>query len=92
MFSKFNLDIVFQLILMSWHPSKLTVQPYGSDHFRSLKATRKRLDYEIPGPLYIHHWLKPVSDRIDVFSRNWRPRDYIEGLWWNASCLFSVSS
>ena len=40
--------------------------------------TRKRLDNDIPGPLYIHRWLKPaadhkntkVSSKIHLFSRN----------------------
>ena len=43
-----------------------------------MRATRKRLDYDIPGPLYCHRWMKPASDRMEVWNRNWRPRDYIE--------------
>ena len=30
------------------------------------------------GPLYIHRWLKPYSDRLEIWDRNWRPRDYHE--------------
>ena len=38
--------------------------------------TRKRVDYNIPGPLYIHRWLKPGPDYISPeTSMKWVPRD-----------------
>ena len=52
-------------------------QPYGPDVSRS-DVTRKRLDNDIPGPLYIHRWLKPAADhkhtkvslKLYLFSKN----------------------
>ena len=41
--------------------------------------TRKRLDNDIPGPLYIHRWLKPAADhKYSKHNRHWRPGDHIE--------------
>lgn len=52
---------------------------YNPEAFRAEEATRRRLDTDIPGPLYLHRWLKPALDeRMSKFSRNWRPGDAIE--------------
>ena len=52
---------------------------YATEVKRTSPTVRKRVDYNTPGPLYIHRWLRPAPDCVaPEVSLKWKPRDFID--------------